>query len=114
MLDQPLGLGDGLGASFPLVKRYGTGDEPQVRRITRPRVGTIVVSVGGAIETGWTLAPGGMIVFDEAPPEGAEVRAGFLFDVPVRFAEDRLDVTAAAFSAGEAPSVPLIELREAV
>jgi uncharacterized protein (TIGR02217 family) len=113
MLDQPLGLGDGLTASFPLVKRYGEGDEPQVRRITRPRAGTIVVSVGGVAETGWTLAPGGTIVFDEAPPAGAEVRAGFLFDVPVRFAEDRLDVTAAAFAAGEAPSVPLIELREA-
>jgi uncharacterized protein (TIGR02217 family) len=44
----------------------------------------------------------------------AEVRAGFLFDVPVRFAADRLDVTGANFAAGEAPSVPLVEVREAV
>jgi uncharacterized protein (TIGR02217 family) len=41
------------------------------------------------------------------------VRAGFLFDVPVRFAEDRLAVSAAGFAAGQAPSVPLIEIREA-
>jgi uncharacterized protein (TIGR02217 family) len=41
------------------------------------------------------------------------VRAGFLFDVPVRFAEDRLDVAGAAFAAGEAPSVPVVEVREA-
>jgi len=40
------------------------------------------------------------------------VRAGFRFDVPVRFAEDRLDVSAVNFAAGEAPSVPLIEIRE--
>ncbi len=55
----------------------------------------------------------GVIRFDEAPAAGAEVRAGFRFDVPVRFAEDRLDISGATFAAGEAPSVPLIEIREA-
>ena len=54
----------------------------------------------------------GRIVFDAAPPVGAEVRAGFRFDVPVRFAEDRLDVSGVNFAAGEAPSVPLVEIRE--
>jgi hypothetical protein len=34
--------------------------------------------------------------------------------VPVRFAEDRLDISGAAFAAGEAPSVALVEVREAV
>jgi uncharacterized protein (TIGR02217 family) len=52
-------------------------------------------------------------VFGTAPAAGSEVRAGFLFDVPVRFAADRLDVTGAVFAAGEAPSVPLVEIREA-
>ena len=61
----------------------------------------------------WTLEPAGWIVLAAAPPAGSEVRAGFLFDVPVRFATDRLDINAASFAAGEAPSVPLIELREA-
>ena len=32
---------------------------------------------------------------------------------PDRVASDRLDVTGAAFAAGEAPSVPLVEIREA-
>ena len=114
MTDQLLGTGDGLTATFALAKRYGDGAEPQLRRITRPRAGTLVVSVDGVAESGWTLEPGGLIVFAEAPAPGADVRAGFLFDVPVRFAEDRLDINAAAFAAGEAPSVPLIELREAI
>lgn len=61
----------------------------------------------------WQLAAGGWIVFDAAPPPGATVTAGFLFDVPVRFAEDRLDITGLSFAAGEAPSVPLVEIREA-
>jgi len=108
-----LGVGDGLAATFQIAKRYGEGSEPQVRPITRPRAETVRVSVGGVETSGFTLAPGGKVVLGEAPPAGAEVRAGFLFDVAVRFAEDRLDVTGAAFAAGEAPSVPLIEVREA-
>lgn len=112
--DQLIGIGDGLKATFRLIKSYGDGDEPQVRQITRPRAETVRVSVGGAEVSGWTLADGGAVMFAAAPPVGSEVRAGFLFDVPVRFAEDRLDVTGAAFAAGEAPSVPLIEVREAV
>ncbi len=55
----------------------------------------------------------GQILFDQPPPPGAAVTAGFLFDVPVRFGEDRLEVNRATFLAGEAPSVPLIEIREA-
>jgi len=110
--DQPLGAGDGARADFPLVKLYGH-DDPQVRRITRPVAGSVQVSLDGAPASGWTLAPLGVIVFDASPPAGAAVRAGFLFDVPVRFAEDRLELAGAAFAAGEAPSVPVVELREA-
>ena len=112
--DQLIGVGDGLTATYFLRKNYGSGDEPQQRSITRPRADTLLVSVGGAPTTAWELQSGGRIVFTDAPAAGAEVRAGFLFDVPVRFAEDRLDITGATFRAGEAPSVPLIELREEV
>lgn len=114
MLDQLIGVGDGLTATFQLVKRYGDPSDPQLRPISRPRSGSAVVSVDGVARTDFTLEAGGKIVFDTAPEEGAAVRAGFLFDVPVRFAEDRLDISGAAFTAGEAPSVPLVEVREAV
>ena len=108
MADQLIGIGDGLVASFQLVKNYGA----QRRTITRPEPGSILIGVDGAPETGWTHAGLGRIVFDTAPAAGAEVRAGFRFEVPVRFAEDRLDVSGVNFAAGEAPSVPLIEIRE--
>ncbi len=112
--DQLLGVGDGLTASFALVKHYGAGEALQTRRITRPEPGSVTVSVDGAtVTSGWTLDPAGIIVFAEAPAAGADVRAGFRFDVPVRFAEDRLEIAGAAFAAGEAPSVPVIEVREA-
>jgi uncharacterized protein (TIGR02217 family) len=73
----------------------------------------VLVSVNNeAVETGWTLGAKGMVEFDEAPASGAAIRAGYLFDVPVRFAEDRLSLSRATFLAGDAPSVPLIEIRE--
>ena len=36
--------------------------------------------------------------------------AGYLFDVPVRFDTDRLEIDCAAFSAGAIPSLPVIEI----
>ena len=110
--DQPLGTGDGLTARFRLCKHY-PGPEPQVRPITRPRVDSVVVAVDGVPASGWALEPGGWIAFATAPAAGVAISAGFTFDVPVRFESDRLDITGAAFSAGEAPSVPLVEIREA-
>ena len=109
--DQSLATGDGAATQFALRKLYGEGE---MRRITRPVAGSVRVSVGGVEQlAGWSLVDRGMVQFSAPPAVGAEVRAGFLFDTPVRFAEDRLDINRASFLAGEAPSVPLIEIREA-
>ena len=113
-VDESLGIGDGTITSFPLVKRYGAGGEAQVRRITRPVAASLRVAIGGVeAMDGWTLLDGGIVSFAAAPAAGAEVTAGFLFDVPVRFEQDSLEVGRATFRAGEAPSVPLVEVREA-
>jgi uncharacterized protein (TIGR02217 family) len=45
------------------------------------------------------------------PPPGAAVTAGFLFDVPVRFDTDYLEVDLSAFAAGAIPKIPLVEIR---
>ncbi len=103
-----LGTGDGTTRRFALVKSYGDS----VRRITRPVAGSVSVSLGGVPTQGWSLDPGGWVVLDVAPAAGVPVTASFAFDVAVRFAEDRLSVSRATFLAGQAPSVPLIELRE--
>jgi uncharacterized protein (TIGR02217 family) len=107
--DQLLGVGDGACTDFPLTKFYGE----QVRRITRPVAGSVRVSVGGVERIGgWMLTAGGVVSFAEPPADGEDVRASYLFDVPVRFEEDRLRVSRATFLAGEAASVPLVEVRE--
>jgi uncharacterized protein (TIGR02217 family) len=112
-IDQLLGTGDGARTAFALVKHYGQGDAVQTRRITRPLADTLLVSVGGQVVLGWTLDGTGTLTLATAPAREAEVRAGFLFDVPVRFAEDKLEIAGAAFAAGDAPSVQVVEIREA-
>ncbi|MFZ3482848.1 phage distal tail protein, Rcc01695 family [Sphingomonas sp. 3-13AW] len=107
--DQPVGIGDGVATRFPLIKRY----DDVARRITRPVPGSVRVAVDGVETQGFSLEPGGVVAVDVAPPPGAEISTGFRFDVPVRFAEDRLVVNRATFLAGAAPSVPLVEVREA-
>jgi uncharacterized protein (TIGR02217 family) len=113
MLDQPLGTGDGLRTIFALQKRYGTGADAQVRHITHPVAGSILLARNGiSVASGWTLQAGGKIVFDTAPPSGAVLTAGYLFDVPVRFESDRIDVNRSTFGAGEMASVLLIEIKD--
>ena len=112
-LDQPLGQGDGGRTRFALVKHYGEGPDVQVRRITRPVVDSLRVAVDGVtLLSGWSVGEGGHVDFDEPPAAGAQVTAGYRFDVPVRFAVDRIDVSIAGWRAGELPSVPLVEVRE--
>lgn len=111
--DQWLGDGDGIRTEFALVKRYGRDSDGEVRPIRYPVAGSLLVSVNGMLTTsGWELRDGGIIAFSVAPASGARIRAGFQFDVPVRFAEDQLEIEADGIAAGAAPRVPLIEVRD--
>ncbi|WP_341207023.1 DUF2460 domain-containing protein [uncultured Sphingomonas sp.] len=106
---ETIGTGDGVTRRFVLLRRYGAA----TRRITRPVAGSVRVFVDGVATAGFTVSAGGVVTLDAAPAQGAVVAASFDFDVPVRFAEDHLSVTRATYLAGAAPSVPLIEVREA-
>jgi uncharacterized protein (TIGR02217 family) len=90
------------------VRRYGQ----VTRRITRPVSGSVRVAVDGLATAAFALGEGGMVTLDTPPAAGAVVTASFDFDVPVRFAEDRLNVSRATYLAGAAASVPLVEVRE--
>ncbi|MFC3692010.1 DUF2460 domain-containing protein [Chenggangzhangella methanolivorans] len=110
--DQLLGAGDGETRRFALRKTYGGAFDPYRRPIRKPVAGTARVAVGGVETTAFALdLSSGEVVLDAAPADGAPVSAGFEFDTPVRFDADRLEVDLAAFGAGSAPSVPLIEIR---
>lgn len=109
-LDQLIGAGDGTRTEFSLTKRYGANFDPYLRPITRPVPGSVRIALDGAEQlVGWTLE-GGAVRFAVAPPAGVQVTAGFLFDVPVRFDTDRLDVELSSFDGAEVPSIPLVEI----
>ncbi|QDZ08675.1 TIGR02217 family protein [Sphingomonas panacisoli] len=108
-IDEALGIGDGVVTRFALVRHYGGS----TRRITRPVAGSVSVKVAGVATAAFGIADGGWVELDTAPAAGAAVTASFTYDVPVRFAEDRLTVSLSTFLAGAAPSVPLVEVREA-
>ena len=53
----------------------------------------------------------GLLTFVQPPASGVEIKSGFEFDVPVRFDTDVIQTSLATFEAGEAPDVPLVEVR---
>ncbi len=112
--DQAIGTGDGTVRTFQLAKSYASDGFSYVRTIGKPVAGTVRVAVGGVEKTGADFAVDattGAVSFVAAPASGADVTAGFAFDVPVRFDTDFLEINLAAFEAGSVPSVPVIEVR---
>jgi uncharacterized protein (TIGR02217 family) len=110
-LDQEIGTGDGVRTAFQLTKRYGAAFDPYLRPIRKPVAGSVLVAVGGGEAGGWTLdETTGLVSFAVPPMAGASVTAGFLFDVPVRFDADRLDIELSSFDGAEVPSIPLVEI----
>ncbi|MBM2576809.1 DUF2460 domain-containing protein [Jannaschia sp. Os4] len=113
--DQVIGVGDGVRVEWPLAKTYRSGAHDYVRTISKPVEGTVRIALADdELREGdhWTVdVATGLVTFLSPPEDGAEVTAGFEFDVPVRFDTDALQVTAAGFEAGEVPSVPVVEIR---
>ncbi len=113
--DQRIGTGDGSRKVFTLSKTYLSGAQAYDRAIAKPVDGTVVVAVAGS-----TLAYGleysvdhgtGEVSMVTAPAAGAEVTAGYEFDVPVRFDTDRISTSLSGFAAGDIPSIPVVEVR---
>lgn len=115
--DQIIGTGDGTTATFQLVKTYGSGGYASPRPVSKPVSGSVRVAVDGAeaqVGTHFNVDhASGEITFEPGhiPAASATISAGFEFDVPVRFASDGLSISIAAFTAGDIPSIPLLEIR---
>jgi uncharacterized protein (TIGR02217 family) len=113
--DQIIGTGDDVTASFQLIKTYRSGENTYARPITKPVRGTVRIGLGDDeqqegihYEVDTTT---GIVTFSHPVNAGVEITAGFEFDVPVRFATDRIETSLASFQAGDAPSVPIVEVR---
>ena len=108
--DQAVGTGDGVATVFQLGKAYGDW----TRDISKPVSGSVRVAVAGLELAGadfTVAATTGRVTLAVPPEPGAAVTAGFVFDTPVRFDADRIEVTLETFGAGRMAAVPLIEIR---
>jgi len=107
--DQNIGAGDGATISFQLRRAYGES----LRTIAKPVAGSVSVALDAAplaTEDFTVDLATGVVTLDTAPGVDVAVTAGFLFDTPVRFDADRLDISLDAFGAGRPLAVPLIEI----
>ncbi len=92
------------------MKTYGGGTSAYLRPIVKPVAGSVKVAVNGIAKTVGSQVTvdtaTGVITFTagNSPPIGAAVTAGFLFDVPVRFDADRLDIDLSAFGRAKFPT----------
>jgi len=113
--DQIIAWGDGTTTEFQLIKTYRSGSQSYARPIKKAVEGTVLLGLKGdpLIEgTHFSVDHDmGIVSFTTAPENGAEVTAGYEFDVPVRFDTDRIHTSVASFQAGDAPNVPVVEVR---
>jgi uncharacterized protein (TIGR02217 family) len=97
--------------TYQIVKRYSVLGFEDVRNITKPVSGSVIVKVAGS-----TVVPAdinhltGVVTF-AAPPASAPT-ASFDYDVPVRFGSDRMDVQANHYNAQVVPTIELVEVLE--
>ncbi|UXX81642.1 DUF2460 domain-containing protein [Roseovarius pelagicus] len=113
--DQVIATGDDVTSSFALMKIYRSGTHSYTRPITKPVRGTVRIGIGGdeqqeGIHYEVDTATG-VVSFAHPPNDGERITAGFEFDVPVRFDTDSIQTSVASFQAGDAPSVPVVEIR---
>ena len=112
-LAQSLGVGDGAAKAFQLVKHYPSGAEVESRFISKPVAGSVKVYRDGVEATsGWSIdTTTGLVTFTTAPAVGVQVTADFVFDVPVRFDSDQMEVTIETFELGTWGQIPVVEIR---
>ena len=113
--DQLIAVGDEATQVFQLTKTYRSGQTTYVRPIMKPVQGSVRAEIGGV-----PVQPGvdfevdyatGLLTFAHPPDQAAQVRAGYEFDVPVRFDTDTIMTSVSNFQAGEVTNVPVVEIR---
>ena len=113
--DQLIGRGDGETVVFQLSKTYVSGEQSYTRPVRKPVAGSVAVGVQNseaAVDVDYTVDhASGEVTFLVPPADGADVTAGFEFDVPVRFDMDAILTSIASFEAGDVPDVPVVEVR---
>lgn len=123
--DQEFGVGDGITKTFQLRKNYVLDDTSPIdpnkvyqRPIHYPVVSTVLIGINGADpavfspHSTWSVTrQGGEVTFNVAPPIGAVLTWGGLFDLQVRFdADDTFKGMMQTFAVAGFADIPLTEV----
>jgi uncharacterized protein (TIGR02217 family) len=111
--DQAIGVGTGAQTTFQIYKTYISGAYTYIRPIRKPVSGSVRVGINGVQQlSGWSVdTTTGILTFSVAPGYGLVVTAGYEFDVPVRFAANKLTISVDAFNHGGIPQIDIKEIR---
>lgn len=116
---QSIGTGNGTNLLFQIYKLYTISSFSYQRKITRVVLNdpsTTFVWVGGVLKvegTDYTVNyDTGLITFVVAPGNAVNVALSVQFDVPVRFATDKLKKKVTWAEAEEVPAIGIIEVLE--
>jgi uncharacterized protein (TIGR02217 family) len=112
VVDQEIGVGDGSTKTFQLYRTYTRGAITRQRKITRPNVGTVTMKVAGVVTVAAIDYSTGLVTFVAAPAFGASVKASFEHDVPVKFADDELEIIGLTDVLDQPVNIVLQEVRE--
>lgn len=89
VVNQGIGIGDGVTTAFPLVRAFGGFEE----FVTAPKA-ISAVTVGGTPTsaytfTQWGSTTPGIVTFSSAPTASAAILASFTYYFPCRFSDDK-------------------------
>ena len=110
--DEPIGTGTGAVATYQLVKRYTRDATSYDRPIFKPRAGTVTLKDNGAALASSAYSVNYINgIVTTTVTAGHAITASYQFDVPVRFATDRLAIR--RIDGGyQWDSIELIEVRD--
>lgn len=112
--NETIGIGDGVTTEFQMTKSYGDVAGQSVRVITKPS--EMSIKIDGTELPGSDFSIDhltGVLSCTTAPANGASISVSGIFDVPVRFESDRLDLSLESFGAFNIPSIDLVEIIDA-
>jgi uncharacterized protein (TIGR02217 family) len=110
--NQLFAVGTGAETQFQLKKTYASSVSVS-RDIKKIVAGTVKVYFGAVEQlSGWSVdVNSGIVTFTAAPTNGAQIKASFEFDIPVRFDTDRLSARMDDYGVNSWSDIPLVEIR---
>lgn len=114
-LDQQIGIGDGVTTEFQLVKKYIKGLSSYTRTIYHPVLSSVSISDNSVLvdPSNYSVSRStGIVTFDAAPTALHVIRAGYFFDIEVRFeSNDSFESMVANFLVSGFSDLVLLEVR---